>query len=366
MKKIIILIMTILMFSKPVFADDITFTDEEVTDEFKSENYIPKIVNDSLKESNIDQDGNETLNSVLGFALSIIKDSVSDFSKNIGVMLVIGILISIFRKVIDNPLLLKITSYIFTLSLLTELFNIIKILMKNIYNTANTVSEILSAVLPSFTSILLLGGNTFTSFTEAASFGIVLTLISQLINKLLLPFSGFLLLLLIFERISPHFSELNLLKLFKKNVLTLLSFITMIMMTVISYQHIISAGKDSVSSRTVKFAASNFIPIIGSAVGESLKTLSTGVKYLKTTVGGAVILAITVTVLPVIIKIFIAKLYFNLLGVSFGILDCKEEQGLIESSTSVIDIFNSIIISTAILSLLLIILFIISTFSVTV
>ena len=364
MKKLIVIVLTILFFGVPVFAEDVTFTDKGDYTDFKKEDFIPDIVTDTLKESKIDPDSPENVKSVLGFVLQSFKSIFANYSSHVGILLGIILFVSVFYKFIDNKCFKTITSYIITLVLLTEIFLMIKKLIFSAYDTLNAISEILSAVLPAFTGILLIGGSTFTSLTESASFGAVLTLLHYVIKNLILPFSGLLMLLLMFERLSPQLSEMNLLRFFKKNVLTVLSFITMIMLTVISYQHIVSAGKDSISGRTVKFAASNFIPIVGAAVGESFKTISAGLKYLKNTVGTAVMLSITVTVLPVIIEIFLCRIYLNFLSFTAGITGCKGEQGVIESSVSILDFFNAIIICATVLSLLLVIVFILSVFSV--
>ncbi len=364
MKKIFFLLITLLLFRLPIFADDVTVTDENILESFKSENYIPNEVGSILNEHNIDVNSPNMAKDVWGLVSGAIKASFSDFSPNITFLFIIIVFISLFYKFIDNKCFKTIISFIITLIMLTEVFEILKNIILNASDTIRSVSQILSAVLPAFSAVLLMGGSTFTTFAQSASFGAVLTLLNYTINILLVPCLSFIMLIMIFERLSPQFSELNLLKFLKKQTITVISFITMIMLTVISYQHIISSGKDSVSGRTVKFAAANFIPIVGAAFGESLKTIGAGLKYLKSTVGGAVALSLIITVLPVILQIFLLKIYLNFLSFSAGLMGCKTEQGTLSASVSVLDILNAIIICITILSLLLVITFVLSVFPV--
>lgn len=362
MKRIIIFIITLLGFAFPVFAEDAPVTGESLSETFKSENYIPDEVQNILKENNVDINSPQTAKDVLGLVSNAIKAVFSEFSEKIALLLIITVFVSLFYKFIDNNIFKTIISYIITLTMLIVIFDIIKKILISTTDALTSVREILSAVTPAFSAVLLMGGSTFTAFTQSASFATVIALLNLIIDSLLLPCLSVIAFVLIFEKLSPQFSELNILKFLKKNTITVIVFITMIMLTVISYQHIISAGKDSVSGRTVKFAAANFIPIVGAAFGESLRTLGAGVKYLKNTVGGAVALSLIITVLPVILQTFLLKIYFNFLSFSSGLLSCKGEQGLFDVSVSLLDIINAIIICSLVLSLLLVIAFLLSVF----
>lgn len=359
---VIVLINLFSFFSTTAFAEDITVTDEDVFESLESSDFLPDNIKNTLEDAEIDINTTMDAKSVLGFVIKAFKDIIGSFDKNFLLLFVIIIYSSLFYKIIDNKPFKSIICYVTTLIILVNTFVILKEIMYSAINTLRAVSEILTAVLPSFSAVLLMGGSTFTSLTESASFAVVLVLLNTAVNYLLLPAFTFLMLLTVFERISPQLSEMNLVKFLKKNIITTLSFITMLLLTVISYQHIVSAGRDSVSGRTVKFAAAQFIPIIGAAFGESLRTVGAGLKYLKTTVGGAVMISLLITVLPTVLQIFTAKIFLNFLSFSAGLTGCKSEQGVFESSVSLLDLLNAIIICCIVLSFLLVILFVLSVF----
>ena len=137
-----------------------------------------------------------------------------------------------------------------------------------------------------------------------------------------------------------------------------LKFLTTVLISVISFQSILSAGKDSVSMRTVKFAASNFIPIVGSAVSESMRTITAGMRLLRTSVGTTCILALFLTALPVMIEIYILKCVFAVFSIFSGLMGAQTEKNILETSSDILDIINGIIIFSLLISIITLILFI--------
>ena len=143
-----------------------------------------------------------------------------------------------------------------------------------------------------------------------------------------------------------------------------ISFITTLLITVLSFQNILSSRADSVGIRTVKFASSSFIPIIGAAVVEAIKTLSANIGYLKGTLGLSVILSFIVIYAPTLVHVLIVKLFLSICSLVSGACECQDEGALIDGVVDVVDIMLSIIICSMILSLLLVIFFVFITFGV--
>ena len=365
MKRVILTLILFFLFGTPAFASEITVTDKDVMQSTDPDDFLPFSVKEILSGSEIDLEGQNLANSVLGFAVKTLKGVISEISPNIGNLLLIIIFISVFNKIIDNNKHKLINSYIVSLVLAYQVFGILKNILSCASATADALHQMLSAILPAFSAVLLMGGSTVSSALQSVSFGTVLVVLESVVEVIILPLTTFMALIVIVERISPQFSELGLLKSVKKNVITVITFITMILLTVISYQNIISAGKDSVSARTVKFAAANFIPIIGAAFGESLRTVGAGLKYLKNTVGAASGLSVAVTALPFLIRTAALKISLNFLSFISGLTDCQSARGLFESVISILDILNAIIICIMVLSFLLIISFTLASFPIT-
>ena len=358
-KIIIVSVFLILLLNyNTTYADNITYTNTDTLSEYDPSDYLPPEVTDRLSDNNISAESTSIVASVIEFIISALKEVVissgSEFSSILGVI----ITTSLIKKIIDNNRHKMIISYISVVYITFLSLDTILNILKNSTAALQSLKELLSSVIPAFSAILLLSGNSFTSITSTASLGAVLTLLDILLTSVLVPVVTILIFVTIFEKISPGFAEIKLMQSIKKSVNTLITFITTVMITVLGFQNILSSSKDSLSARTVKFATSNFIPIVGGAIGESLRTVSAGIKFLKSTVGTSVCLAIISVVLPTIIEIFFTKTMFSFFSFSCGILGNTDEKGLFESLNSIFDIISAIIICVAILSILIMILFI--------
>ena len=85
----------------------------------------------------------------------------------------------------------------------------------------------------------------------------------------------------------------------------IVSFFTVLIMT---SQSILSASEDSLSAKTIRFAISSSIPIVGGAVGDSLSTLSSSIDVIRKTVGTLGVLGILILMLYPLVSLFAMKL----------------------------------------------------------
>lgn len=359
MKRLIILLVFILL-STPIYAKEITVNDSDVGTELPSvEEIMPPEVTEILSENGV----SELSDNIFSFVLSVLSGVGENAFSGLGKPLCIALISLVASKIIDKDPYKKIIQYITTLAIAVSCLGIFKSLITDMRGSLSSLSDLLSAILPAFSAVLLLSGGAFSSIASSASLGAVLSLLEVILSSIITPFVSLMLVFSIFERLSPELSTVNAVSTVKKHITSAIAFITMLMLTVISFQTILASSKDSVSFRSVKFAAANFIPIVGSAVGEAFKTVSAGIGYLKTTLGISSAAAILITVLPTVLKLFFAKLGFGILELFCGTSGALSEKAMISSFVSVLDIMLSIIICVGLLSILVTVLFAITSVS---
>lgn len=357
MKKIIIILIVASVFAQPVFAEEITVSGDDIEDNFEVDKYVPEYLNEILKNNgdyNIEEVGVSEIFRLLG---SYLKASVEDYAPMVLRLFCIIFVLSIFKRINDNYDNLMILSYVFVVAVSYEMIDIFMLGCEHVTEVLDADSQLLGALLPSFVTVMLIGGGTLSSVNASASFGIVLSTLEFLLSDVVVALVVIMSVFLIFEKISPVFEEIHFLKHLKKYVMITVSFVTTVMVTVLSYQSVLSARADSLSARSVKFAAANFIPIVGNAVGESFRTVSAGVSYLKTALGGMSALALFFIVFPIISELFVLKVLLSFTGFTAGMCGCEKEKGYIDGCINIIDILLAIIICCAILSFLLVFLF---------
>ena len=88
--------------------------------------------------------------------------------------------------------------------------------------------------------------------------------------------------------------------------------------------------------KSIKFAAGNWIPVVGGSVGDLFKTVSTSVGYIRGTIGLSGILLLLPTLLPTLVKLFLARAAWQLSASVADLLGCDTEKKLLEEFASLI------------------------------
>lgn len=163
-------------------------------------------------------------------------------------------------------------------------------------------SQLMLAYIPVTVLLLVSSGSAAGS---AAYYASVLGLsegITQLSSHVILPFLNMLLGLGLAGGVSDGVNLDGFGKTLSKAAKWLLSFAMAVFTAVLGIRQVLANSVDSVANRAAKFALSSFVPVVGSALSEALKTVQGSVSVLKSGVGVFVILALAVTFLPVLLR----------------------------------------------------------------
>lgn len=367
MKKIIVafIITTIVLYFSSyafVYADDVVVNEDEETENFSQDEYLPSEIKDLLNKNNISSSTEIEFAQILKLIGKAFASTPEKYTALLSSFTAISILNAVFTKFFEEKRFFEIIKYIFTLLNTVNIFSLFSLLLDSASRTVESLTDILKLILPAICSVLTLSGCTFSVLSATASVSAVLAFINNVLLSFLTPCTTILLVLMIFEKLSSYISEINAFKHIKDLIMYVIKMLSTCLISVVTFQNIISISKDSASIRGLRFAAANFIPIIGSAVSESARTLSAGIKLLKTTVGGSCLLALIITTLPVITEIIYLKFILNIIGIICSALGIKSERSIIDSSLSIIDIINGTVVFSLITTSLLLIIFIVSGF----
>lgn len=135
----------------------------------------------------------------------------------------------------------------------------------------------------------------------------------------------------------------------KRSVSFILGLCSTLLTASLSAQHILTAAGDSMSARTVKFVAGNMIPVVGSTVGETMKTLAASVKVLRGTVGMAGVCVIALLLLPVITELMLTRLA---LGAAASIGELMGRRGEARLCREVASLYGYVIAAASLASAL--------------
>ena len=358
MKKLFLLLLILLFFSLPAYAQgEIFFSGEDVSERYDVSAYIPEEVKRILMNNGIAVEDEIKDVDFISFVTVYIKSSLTKYGRLLFGALSAIVLFAVFGNINDNINSKMIFGFIFSLVISIYLVSVIGTALEGCNELISSVKELLNVLLPSFTAVTLLGGGVLTAAIEASSFAAVIAFLEFLVTGVLTALVAIMTIFSLFERFSAPLKDMALSRSVKKYSMIVLTFITTVMLTVLSFQHIISARADSIATRSVKFASSSFIPLIGNAVGEAMRTVSQGASYLKSSVGYSSSIALFLWIFPYICDLIALKLLLSFLSFASGSIGNSYASDTIDTTISSVDFLLAIIICVFILSFLLVYLF---------
>ena len=196
-------------------------------------------------------------------------------------------------------------------------------------NWINDITTLTNAMLPVTLSLYIGGGNLKSAAVGNMGMSVFTSFSQNLLGKTVLPFSWFLISLTIISSVTGGIELSGFINSIKKTYVTVLTFIMAIFCAILAAQSAIAGGSDSISLRAVKFVAGSAIPIVGGSVGESMKTLSSGITLMRKAFGGGGIVMVLLMTLPILLLLLLTKASFGFSAATAELLGCKKESKML-------------------------------------
>ena len=190
------------------------------------------------------------------------------------------------------------------------------------------------AAIPLLGTLYALGGNVAAATASTAGLSVFLSVLQSFVGKTVLPFCGVCLAFSTVNAVDPSLRTGTLLGTLKKNYTTLLAFLMMLLLAMLSAQTVLGTRSDTLAMRSAKFAASSLIPVVGGSVSELLRTVSASVGYLRGTVGICAVLLLLMTLLPTLIELLLLRLSWQIAASVADLLSCDTEKKLLDEIAS--------------------------------
>ncbi|MCC8023397.1 MAG: stage III sporulation protein AE, partial [Clostridiales bacterium] len=191
--------------------------------------------------------------------------------------------------------------------------------------------------IPIYALIIAVGGNPMAAVSYNTVMLGVTQAISSMANYILVPIVNIFLALGITNGIRPELNLGAITSFFKRNIILVISFIATIFMTVLTIRSNVSAAADTVLFKSVRFAVSSFVPVIGSAISDGLASITGYIGLIRSAVGVVGILAVILMFLPVILELLIWY-------ISLGFCSMCSEMFNEKAVTSIVKAFQDTII----------------------
>ena len=288
---------------------------------------------------------------LLSLSLAFLRQSLNSIYTYLSYFVVALLLGSLAKRIEDafGKPDMEIASYVVLLVIAFEAFFILHSLFEEVSEFCKKISSYMLGVTATMGSVSLLGGGTMISAKGVSTVSITVTLLGTLCSTLLLPIIR-LSFASSFSSIASQKINLSSFSSFFRNIFTfLIGFVSIVSIVVITFQTMLAQAEDSLAARSIRFAASSSIPIVGNAVGDSVRTLGAAVAVIQKSVGTIGAVGIVIMTLYPLSILFSAKIAFSLSKAIAGLLDIHNAEGLLSQSCHLI---NMLLATVAILSIL--------------
>ncbi len=331
-----------------------------IEDKFNAEDImstLPEDIKSNIPDGMFDGDdiysvsSNADTNKFLMFILNILKNSLKPFTQTFSSLLIIIISSSVlngFKNSAACDGLSKVITYVTLLVLAIVTYGILKDLWNYIKDFMEVMNSIMSTLLPVMTLIYTAGGNVSTSVVNSTGIAVMLTIMNVICQNGLLP----ILKVCFGLTFAGSIGSLKGMESIVKNLKSLFSFVLSGMVTILSiillFRTNIATASDGVAVRSVKFAGS-FIPVVGGALGESVRSIMSGLNLIKNSVGYIGIVIILFITLPVVIKILLNKFCISAASSISELLGCEKEGKLLKEFSSVLDLALAVTVTVSVM-----------------
>ncbi len=308
-KIIVSLILIIFMaLSVSAFAESET-SNQDMLDEILSA--APDDVANELSDVEIDAASPGSLadklsfSSIMDMVVSAFKKAFSKQSKMLATVLTLVLFSVILKSFEDNFSGKSISTLLSTVSATAVILLAISALQNCVgivKDALESMTVFTGACIPVLSALLISSGQVFASALFSSSVVLCSNLSNTCATYLLVPLVNIFIALGICTAVSDDFNFSEVTSYIKKFIKWCIVSFASIFTFAVSLQSFLASGADSVAKKSVKIAVDSLIPIVGSALSESVDgvfTLAGGVKTSFAIIGILVIVSIFLPVLAV-------------------------------------------------------------------
>lgn len=211
------------------------------------------------------------------------------------------------------------------------------------------VSQFLLGFIPVYVGLLQVSGKPISATVYSTSFIGVIQIISRISATILVPSLGIYLAFCLIGATSTQINTISIAKSVKTTIITSLSFLLTLFVALLTMQGNIATASDSVTLKTAKFVAGNFLPVVGSAIGDAMSSVQGCLGLIKSTIGGFAGLALIGMFLPSIIPILLLQGSLKIANAISDTLGTNKISELLKSADLVLGLILGIVLVFAVL-----------------
>lgn len=236
--------------------------------------------------------------------ISLLGKEVLSVIRTLATVMIIIVIHSLLKSISDNlenKGISQITYYVeyilivtLVLTSFSEVINITKDSIQNLVGFSYSLLPILLALVAATGSVISV------SVIQPVILGAIV-FISSIVQNVIIPILLIATVLGIISNISSKVQIEKLSKFFKSGIVWFLGVVITLFVGVLSVEGTLSSSVDGVTAKTTKAVVSNFVPVVGKALGDSVDTVLGCTNILKNATGFVgIIIIIGICAMPIV------------------------------------------------------------------
>ncbi|MFA5561727.1 MAG: hypothetical protein WDA00_03725 [Eubacteriales bacterium] len=214
------------------------------------------------------------------------------------------------------------------------------------------------ALLPVMSGLYVAGGNTATAVANSAATSGMLLLMEGLGAGVLSPLVSACFAFALVGALGGGVKLDGVAKNLRGIYLTLLGLMAAVATASLGLQTALAQATDSVGIRTARFAVGSMIPLVGTALGSTLSTLSASLTLIKSTVGVGAVAAVVLLTLPIVIELYGTRLCLSLCASLAKMLGFESGERLLTDFRGIFDMALAVVAFTSVMFIMYLTIFI--------
>lgn len=353
MKRFLLILIILAVLSITAFAEGIETDIENKIGTDKLEEIIPESILQSEDLSDVELSYSDassalSLKTVLGKIMSVFFKGLTGeivFISTVAAFLIVFSVYSSFTDGTKNALP-EAVNFAVSVFICTVVYSHVLTSLDIMTSYVEELTGFMTSLLPFLATTLCMQGAGTEAVTGSAIIITVITLVEKVSISIVAPLVKVLFAFMCAGFITKiNFSPIT------DYVTSFASKTCIVTMSIISailyFQHALASSTDSLALRSVKLAAGNLIPIVGSMVAEASSTVIAGVKLVKTTLGLFAVAVLLYMTLTPIMTFITRKISLKLLAALASLLGSDSTAKVISSVYGVYHIMSALMFSVS-------------------
>lgn len=188
------------------------------------------------------------------------------------------------------------------------------------------LTALMGGMIPVMSAVYAAGGSLATAAASGSGMLVFVSVCELACAKVILPFTKICFALSITGVLCRDIGISGILKMMKKVAVFVLAFLAAVCSAVLSLQNVIAQASDSAAAKIVKFSLGSLVPIVGGALGDTVKTIFAGLSLVKSSLGVLGVVFVFLLTMPILAKLVVNKFLFGVSSAIASLIGAKNEE----------------------------------------